>query len=212
MLVVLRRAGLAAVAALLSVFVMVPAQVSAVDSPVVSSVSPNRGSDSGGETVTLKGSGFYCGTGGPVVSGDNNPVNGHAEPPPHDYLNVYFGNAAANILSTPSDGEMTVTTPAGEGTVDVTVTCVAGNTVSSAPNAGDRFSYVSSLGGGGSLGQPKSGSSDAASSSSLPSSLAQTGGGPAARFQAASLPLAPALVALLILAAGWLLGRRLGRR
>ena len=206
-----RRVCLGAFGALFGLLLLGSVPVGAVDNPTVKSVTPNHGSDSGGESVTLLGSGFYCGTGGPVVPGSDNPYNGANEPPPHDYLNVYFGNNAAVITSTPSDGKMTVTSPSGEGTVDVTVTCVTGTTVSSAPNAGDRYTYENSIGGGGADTAPAGAGSDAASSSSLPSSLAQTGGGPAARVQATLNP-AWAALGLLLLPALWFTRRRFGRR
>lgn len=193
------------------VLLLGPGGAVADTNPVVSSVSPNTGSDSGGDTVTLHGSGYYCNTGGPVVQGSMNPYNGHDEPPPHDYLNVFFGNASANILSTPSDSEMTVQTPAGEGTVDVTVTCVAGNTLSSQPNPGDHYTYISSL-AGGSGGSGTSLGSNAADTSSAPSDLAQTGGGPLARAQGSAPPPWPALAVFALPAAGWFARRRLGRR
>jgi large repetitive protein len=212
MLAVTRRLSLAALGGLFSVLLLGPAPVSAVDNPTVSSVSPRQGSSDGGDTVTLNGSGFYCGTGGPVVQGSDNPYNGHDEPPPHDYLNVFFGGNAANIIDTPSDSLMHVQTPAGSGTVDVTVTCGAGTTVSSAPSSGDKYTYVSSI-DGSSLGNPSSGSgADAGSSSSLPSQLAQTGGGPAARAQGAAGAPWALLALLLVVPAGWLARRRFGSR
>jgi large repetitive protein len=211
MLAVTRRLSLAAVGGLFSVLLLGPAPVSAVDNPTVSSVSPRQGSGDGGDTVTLNGSGFYCGTGGPVVQGSDNPYNGHDEPPPHDYLNVFFGGNAANIIDTPSDNLMHVQTPAGSGTVDVTVTCGAGTAVSSSPSAGDKYTYVSSF-GGSSLGKTSGSGADAGSSSSLPTQLAQTGGGPLARAQG-SASAAWALLAVLLLApVGWIARRRFGRR
>ena len=180
-------------------------------SPVVSKVSPTIGDDSGGETITILGSGFYCGTGGPMVQ---NPKSGNWDPPPQDYLNVYFGNSSASITDVSSDGKMTVVDPAGEGTVDVTVTCVAGNSVSSQPNPGDRFHYINSLspassGGGGGGG---GGGDVQANAASGPTSLAQTGGGMPSSPLGYWLAGLLAVMALPVLATSWSSLRRLTGR
>ena len=77
--------------------------------PVVTGVSPASGSVTGGNRVTVAGSGFTGATG------------------------VSFGPAAASGLSVTSDTELTVTSPPAQaaGTVDVTVTTPAGPSTSS---------------------------------------------------------------------------------
>jgi IPT/TIG domain-containing protein/HYDIN/CFA65/VesB family protein len=82
--------------------------------PVVSSISPTSGPETGGTTVTITGSGFTGATG------------------------VSFGSTAATIVSVDSDTQIMAISPGGRGIVDVTVTTPGGT---SAPNAFDRFSY-----------------------------------------------------------------------
>jgi IPT/TIG domain len=82
--------------------------------PVVSSVSPASGPLAGGTLVTITGSGF---TGATAVD---------------------FGNVAGTGLVVVSDGSIIVDSPAGTGTVDVTVITAAGP---SAVSTADQFSY-----------------------------------------------------------------------
>lgn len=62
------------------------------------SVSPNRGPEAGGTTVTITGSGFHCAV-----------------------VTVKFGTNPGTSLHVIDDNTLTVVTPAGSGTVDVTV-------------------------------------------------------------------------------------------
>jgi hypothetical protein len=81
--------------------------------PVVSAVAPAEGSDLGGDTVVLTGSGF---TGA---------------------LTVFFGSAPAASFTVDSDTQVTAVSPAGsDGSVDVTVTTSAGVSA-----AGSSFVY-----------------------------------------------------------------------
>lgn len=102
--------------------------------PIVTGVSPNSGSPAGGTSVTITGAGF---TGATAVN---------------------FGSAPAANFTVNSDTQITTTSPAGAGTVDVTVT----TPVSTSPiSAADQFTYsaatytvrgtVSGLGSGASL-------------------------------------------------------------
>jgi hypothetical protein len=63
------------------------------------SVSPNNGPEAGGTTVTVTGSGFHCAV-----------------------VTVKFGGNIGTSLNVINDSTLTVVTPAGSGTVDVTVT------------------------------------------------------------------------------------------
>lgn len=83
--------------------------------PTVTGVNPNGGSISGGlQGVTVTGTGFTSATG------------------------VSFGTAPASALDIQSDTQITVTSPAGNGTVDVTVITPAGT---SATSPADQFTY-----------------------------------------------------------------------
>jgi len=82
--------------------------------PTVTGVSPHSGPTGGGQTVTITGSGLAGASA------------------------VHFGvNPASGIVDNP-DGSLTVSTPAGTGTVDVTVTTPTGTSVAS---GGDRYAY-----------------------------------------------------------------------
>ena len=83
--------------------------------PQVTGIAPTSGSEAGGDTVVITGSGF---TGATDVGFD-------------------ITNAAA--MTVDSDTQITATSPAGTGTVDVTVTTPAG--ISPVSQA-DRFTYV----------------------------------------------------------------------
>ena len=82
--------------------------------PVVTMVSPNSGPTAGGTTVTVMGSGFTGVTA------------------------VRFGTTPGTNLSVGSDSQVTVTSPAGFGTVDVTVTTAS---ATSPVTPGDQFWY-----------------------------------------------------------------------
>jgi alpha-tubulin suppressor-like RCC1 family protein len=82
--------------------------------PTVTAVSPKNGPTGGGASVTITGSGL----GGATA--------------------VHFGTAAASGLIINSPSSVTVNSPAGSGTVDVTVTTPSGT---SPGVAGDRYSY-----------------------------------------------------------------------
>lgn len=82
--------------------------------PTVTSVGSASGSEAGGTKVEIKGSGFIAGA------------------------MVHFGANAATSVTVHSATSITATSPAGRGTVDVTVTSRSGT---SAVTAGDRFTY-----------------------------------------------------------------------
>src|SRR5262249_59550933 len=82
--------------------------------PAVTNVNPNTGPASGGTSVTITGTNFSGATA------------------------VRFGRNAAGSFTVNSATQITATSPAGIGTVDVTVTTEAGT---SAISSGDRFTY-----------------------------------------------------------------------
>ena len=82
--------------------------------PIVTRLSPSTGPAAGGTTVTISGGGFT-----------------HASA-------VYFGSSTASFRVT-SASTITATSPAGSGTVDVTVATPAG---ASAVASADRFTFV----------------------------------------------------------------------
>lgn len=88
--------------------------------PSVAAVVPSGGPAAGGTAVTITGRGF---TGAQAVS---------------------FGQAWARSFEVVSDTQILATAPAGQGTVDVTVTTTGG---SSAATPRDRFTYTSAGGG-----------------------------------------------------------------
>jgi uncharacterized protein DUF6519/IPT/TIG domain-containing protein len=83
--------------------------------PVVNTVSPNSGAPSGGTVVTLTGADFTGAT------------------------TVYFGPTTGTGLSVQSDTQLTVTSPAGTGIVDVRVITAGGE---SATGTSDQFAYM----------------------------------------------------------------------
>ncbi len=83
--------------------------------PVVSSISPTSGPESGSTQVTISGSNFSGATA------------------------VDFGSTPAKSFSVVSSTEVSALSPAGSGTVDVTVTSAAGT---SATSSADRFTYT----------------------------------------------------------------------
>jgi IPT/TIG domain len=98
--------------------------------PVVSDITPNGGPGSGGTPVDVTGCGFAGATA------------------------VAFGASVATNINVVSDTELSVVSPAGVGTVDVTVTGPAGT---SGANPADRFTYLGVTGvnpAGGAPGSP----------------------------------------------------------
>jgi virginiamycin B lyase len=85
--------------------------------PVVSGVSPSEGSEAGGTSVRITGSNF---AGANAVS---------------------FGGTPAASFTVNSAVQITATSPAGAGTVDVTVTTPGGT---SATNSADHYTYTTS--------------------------------------------------------------------
>jgi Bacterial Ig-like domain (group 3)/IPT/TIG domain len=83
--------------------------------PTVTNVNPNTGPTSGGTSVTITGTNF---SGATAVS---------------------FGSNAAASFTVNSATQITATSPAGVGTVDVTVTTAGGT---SATSTADQFTYV----------------------------------------------------------------------
>ena len=84
-------------------------------SPTVTGVSPSSGPPAGGTVVTIVGTNF------------TNPST------------VSFGTLAGTGVQFVSASELKATSPAGTGTVDVTVTTTVGT---SATSASDKFSYL----------------------------------------------------------------------
>jgi len=83
--------------------------------PTVTGVSPASGSESGGTTVTITGSGFTDATG------------------------VEFGGASASSMTVVSRNQIIATSPSGTGTVDIRVVSPGGT---SRTTAADKFTYV----------------------------------------------------------------------
>ena len=91
------------------------APITVPPAPVVTAISPSSGSAAGGSQVTITGSGFTGAT------------------------DVGFGITSAAALNVDSDTQITTASPAGTGTVDVTVTTPAGT---SATTPADQYTYV----------------------------------------------------------------------
>jgi hypothetical protein len=91
-------------------------QFTYVAPPVVSTVSPNTGRPSGGDTVTITGQHFSGATA------------------------VMFGSNAATSFSVDSDTQITAVSPAGSGIVHITVTTEHGGTSATGP--ADRYLYA----------------------------------------------------------------------
>jgi large repetitive protein len=83
--------------------------------PSVTGVSPVTGPAAGGTSVTISGTGFTAATG------------------------VSFGPTAATAMTVDSDIQITATSPAGTGTVDITVSTLAGTSQTS---SADQFAYA----------------------------------------------------------------------
>src|SRR5713101_6955897 len=88
-----------------------------ISRPTVSNISPMNGPATGGTSVTITGSGFTRAT------------------------SVSFGSTPASSITFISDMQITAVSPAGCGTVDVTVTTQSGT---SAKSKADLFTYISS--------------------------------------------------------------------
>jgi hypothetical protein len=87
---------------------------SRVTAPVVTAISPTTGGAGGGTTVTVTGRGFTGAT------------------------SVRFGAGSASAMTVVSDTQITATSPAGNGTIDVTVVTPVGT---SAISQADQFTY-----------------------------------------------------------------------
>jgi hypothetical protein len=83
--------------------------------PAVSSVTPATGADTGGDTVVITGTGFMGTTA------------------------VTFGTTPASVFTVDSDTQITTISPAGTGTVDITVTTPVDT---SAVSQADQFTYT----------------------------------------------------------------------
>ena len=83
--------------------------------PTVTAISPASGAAAGADQVTITGTGFVAAA------------------------SVSFGSTAATAYTVDSDTQLVATSPAGSGTVDITVSTLAGT---SATSAADRFTYV----------------------------------------------------------------------
>jgi alpha-tubulin suppressor-like RCC1 family protein len=94
--------------------------------PTVTALSPASGPTTGANTVTVSGTGFAPGAA------------------------VYFGTQAGTNVSVKSSKQLTVSAPAGSGTVDV---FVAENGTSSPLTSADKYTYTTSSG----TGSPSSG-------------------------------------------------------
>jgi IPT/TIG domain len=115
----LRCRGSAAAAALalaltIAATAIAPATSFAAKTPEVSSVSPSAGPEAGGTSVVIKGAHFT------------------------DVTEVKFGSAKATGVTVKSSVALSATSPAGSGTVDVTVTTPEGT---SPITSADHFSY-----------------------------------------------------------------------
>ncbi len=90
--------------------VILSAAFTYADTPTVTAIAPNKGSNLGGTAVKITGSGFSA----------HNP----------DSVNGTIGGAAITDLSVVSDTEITGITPAGtNGDQDVVINCVYGNNI-----------------------------------------------------------------------------------
>jgi IPT/TIG domain/HYDIN/CFA65/VesB-like, Ig-like domain/Viral BACON domain len=89
---------------------------SPIVTPAVTSISPASGSSNGGTNVTITGTGFSSAT------------------------SVSFGRTPASNFNIVSDAQIIATSPAGSGTVDVTVTSPGGTSTAS---SSDQFTYTS---------------------------------------------------------------------
>jgi alpha-tubulin suppressor-like RCC1 family protein len=90
--------------------------------PIVSSVSPDTGSPAGGTPVTITGLNFTGVTG------------------------VEFGGTPATIVEVKAPTTIVVESPAGSGSVHITVTTSSGTIATSEENSASRFRYVTTAG------------------------------------------------------------------
>jgi hypothetical protein len=88
--------------------------------PAVASVTPDRGSKAGGESVTIAGSGFALGTAASAFK---------------------FGSKQATEVNCTSNTTCTLTTPAAKKAGTVTVTATVGKLKSPSNPPGDQFTY-----------------------------------------------------------------------
>ncbi len=103
-------------------------QVGFTYEPTVTEVEPHTGPSAGGTKVTIRGTAFEGElSGGPHKEIEIPTVQG-----------VRFGSTAATSVKVVSETEITAVSPAGEGTVDVTVRTPFGT---SPVVAGDQFTY-----------------------------------------------------------------------
>jgi len=82
---------------------------------IVTSISPTSGPARGGTTITITGHSFT------------------------DVINVSFGSTSANSFLVVSDTQIFASSPAGSGTIDVTVTTPIGTSIA---NSADQFTYT----------------------------------------------------------------------
>ena len=111
----MRLAGAVFFVLLCAVDLQDKAQAQEVAPPTVTNVNPNTGPTSGGTSVTITGTNFFGATA------------------------VRFGSNAAGSFTVNSATQITATSPAGIGTVDVTVTTAGGT---SAISSADQFTYA----------------------------------------------------------------------
>lgn len=107
--------------------------------PVVTSISPGEGPESGGTSVKIHGAGFtspiFRGLGGSFVSAvdfGSTELNCGSPWPP------WLGPCAPSSFEVNSDTEITATSPPGSGTVSVKVVTAGGP---SPPDSSDLFTY-----------------------------------------------------------------------
>lgn len=98
--------------------VALPVTFSTQPAPTVTSIDPRSGPTAGGTTVTINGTNFNTAAGATTVS---------------------FGGVAASSVSCATTTQCTAVSPAGGGTVHVTVSTAGGT---SAVSAADQFTYV----------------------------------------------------------------------
>ncbi|MDA8145626.1 MAG: S-layer homology domain-containing protein [Thermaerobacter sp.] len=101
--------------------------------PMTASVSPSGGPTTGGTTVTIT---VYCLAS--LGTFQNPPPGEGPPPPPLSPLKVYFGPNLATNVGIVSTNQVEVTSPAGSGTVDVTVEGPNGTTP---VGTNDTFTY-----------------------------------------------------------------------
>jgi hypothetical protein len=103
--------------------------------PTVTAVAPNTGPSAGGTSVTITGTNFTGGA--PMVTVPRPPMPPPTSPSPNP-VSVNFGTVPAASFTISSATSISAVSPAGSGTVDVTVSNPAGT---SATSAADHFIY-----------------------------------------------------------------------